>query len=105
MPEFNAYMVSYLELVGGALLFAGLASRIIAIPLFVNMTVAYLTADKEAFMSIFSDPGKFYNAAPYTFWFAALLILVFGPGKLSLDGLIAWILAKRAEKAVVSGTS
>jgi putative oxidoreductase len=29
---------------------------------------------------ILSDPGKFYGADPYTFWFASLLILVFGPG-------------------------
>lgn len=88
MPGFNAYMVANLEFFGGMLLFVGLASRLIAIPLFINMTVAYLTADKEALHSIFSEPDKFYNAAPYTFWFAALLILVFGPGKISLDTLI-----------------
>src|SRR5277367_6243110 len=52
MPEFNAYMVSYLELAGGALLFAGLASRLISIPIFINMTVAYITADSEAWHSI-----------------------------------------------------
>ena len=40
-------------------------------------------------MSIFSDPGKFYGATPYTFLFAALLILVFGPGKYSADAVLA----------------
>jgi putative oxidoreductase len=53
------------------------------------MTVAYWTADREAFTSIFTSPDKFYAAAPYTFWFGALLILVFGPGYFSLDKLIA----------------
>jgi putative oxidoreductase len=53
------------------------------------MFVAYWTADHEALASIFSDPGKFYAADPFTFLFAALLILVFGPGLFSLDALIA----------------
>jgi putative oxidoreductase len=43
------------------------------------MVVAFLTADGEALLSFFSNPGKFYGAAPYTFLFAALLILIFGP--------------------------
>jgi putative oxidoreductase len=93
-PGLNAHFVAYLETVGGALLFLGLASRLIAIPLVINMTVAYWAADKEALMSIFSDPGKFYVADPYTFWFAALLILVFGPGRISLDELMSYLLRK-----------
>jgi len=34
-----------------------------------NMFVAYWTADHEALVSVFSDPGKFYVADPYTFLF------------------------------------
>src|SRR5713226_10134066 len=78
-PAFNAYFVSSLECVGGALLFLGLGSRVIALPLTIDMLVAYIAADREALFSIFSDPGKFYAADPYTFFFASLLILVFGP--------------------------
>ncbi len=84
-PAFNAYFVGSLECVGGALLFLGLGSRLIALPLTLNMLVAYITADREALLSIFTDPGKFYAADPYTFFFAALLILIFGPGRLSAD--------------------
>jgi hypothetical protein len=40
-------------------------------------------------------PGKSFNADPYTFGFAALLILVFGPGRFSLDYLISRIVAER----------
>ena len=87
-PAFNAYLVGSLECVGGALLFLGLGSRIIALPLTFNMLVAYITADREAFFSVLSDPGKFYGADPYTFLFASLLILIFGPGKISLDSAI-----------------
>ena len=87
-PAFNAYFVSGLELVGGILLALGLGSRLIALMLAGDMIVAYITADREALMSIFSDPGKFYNADPYTFLFAALMVLIFGPGKFALDYLI-----------------
>ena len=93
-PGLNAHFIAYLETGGGALLFLGLASRLIAIPLVINMTVAYWVADKEALGSIFSDPGKFYAADPYTFWFASLLVLVFGPGRISLDELISYLLKK-----------
>ena len=50
-----------------------------------NMFVAYLTADREALVSVFSDPGKFYNADPYTFLFASAMVLVFGAGLFSVD--------------------
>lgn len=97
-PGLNAYLVGSLECVGGAFLFLGLGSRIIALPLTFNMLVAYLTADREALLSIFSDPGKFYAADPFTFFFASLLILVFGPGKISLDAAINY-LRKRGVQA------
>ena len=85
----NAYFVSGLELVGGILLAIGLGGRIIALPLTFDMIVAYITADREALASVFSDPGKFYNAAPFTFLMASLIILIFGPGLFSVDALIA----------------
>lgn len=88
-PALNAHFVSGLEFVGGILLILGLFSRPISLLLTGSMFVAYWTADHEALTSIFSDPDKFYAAAPYTYLFAALLILVFGPGLFSLDALIA----------------
>jgi putative oxidoreductase len=53
------------------------------------MVVAYILADREAVTSIFQDPDKFYDATPYTFLVAALIVLIFGPGKFSLDALLA----------------
>ncbi|WP_263360105.1 DoxX family protein [Acidicapsa ligni] len=87
-PHLTAILVSLLELVGGALFTLGLGSRIISLMLFINMCVAYWTADREALGAIFSDPGKFYNADPYTFWFSSLMVLVFGPGVWAIDTLI-----------------
>jgi putative oxidoreductase len=58
------------------------------------MLVAFVAADREALGSIFSDPEKFWAATPYTFLIASLIILIFGPGKLSLDALLAKRLRK-----------
>lgn len=87
-PALNAHFVSGLEFFGGILLILGLASRSIAFLLTGSMFVAYWTADREALFSIFSNPGKFYGADPYTFLFAAIMILAFGPGRFSLDALL-----------------
>jgi putative oxidoreductase len=88
-PYLTAVFVALLEFVGGILFALGTGSRIISFMLFINMTVAYWTADREAFGHILNDPGKFYIADPYTFWFAALLILIFGPGYLALDSFLS----------------
>ncbi len=98
-PALNAYLIAWLETIGGILLAVGLFSRFISFPLLIDMIVAYVVGDREALGSVFSDPGKFYAATPYTFLFASLLILVFGPGKLSLDGLIVWYRKTHADRS------
>lgn len=89
LPAATAHFVSGLELVGGILLILGLGSKLIALLLTINMVAAYWTADREALLSIFSDPGKFYAADPYTFLFASAIILIFGSGLFSVDALLA----------------
>src|SRR6266852_8230303 len=88
-PALTASFVSALEFGGGLLLVLGLGSRLIALPLVINMLVAYAAADREALFSIFSNPDKFTSAAPYTFLVASLIVLIFGPGKFSIDALLA----------------
>lgn len=97
-PALNAWFVSGLELAGGLLLILGLGSRLIALPLVINMIVAYVTADREALFSIFSSPDRFMAAAPFTFLVASLIILIFGPGQASLDALLAGRLWSRRAK-------
>jgi putative oxidoreductase len=87
-PSASAHFVSGLEFFGGILLIFGFGSRFIELLLAGNMLVAYLTADHEAFVSFFSDPGKFYVADPYTFLFASLMVLIFGAGLFSADTLV-----------------
>jgi putative oxidoreductase len=88
-PGFTATFVSSFEFIGGILLALGLLSRIAALGIFIDMTTAYITADREAFLSFFSDPNKFVAGDPFIFWFVALIVLIFGPGKFALDTLIA----------------
>jgi len=87
-PGPTALFVSILELVGGVLLALGLGTRLIAFLLTCNMTVAYITGDREALMSIFSDPDKFIAAAPFSYLMASLIIFIFGPGRFALDSLL-----------------
>src|SRR6201997_1422409 len=75
-PHANAVLVSNLEFFGGVLLILGFASKLTGLVLTGNMLVAYVTADREALGSIFSAPGKFYAADPYTFLFASLIVLI-----------------------------
>jgi putative oxidoreductase len=89
-PHATAALVATVEFAGGILLAAGLASRLVSLILFIDMTAAYLCVPKDRlnFMHMFSNPSDFYHAAPYTYWFAALLILILGPGLFALDTFI-----------------
>jgi putative oxidoreductase len=89
-PAATALFVGLVEFVGGILFAVGLGTRVVSLVLFVNMTVAYLSVpdDRVNFSHILSNPSDFYNATPYTYWFAALLILIFGPGRMAFDTLL-----------------
>jgi putative oxidoreductase len=103
MPHQTAIAISSLEFFGGLLLAIGLFSRVISLVLTINMIMAYVTADREALFSIFSDPDKFTAAAPYVFLIASLIVFLFGPGSLCIDALLHklfWKTAPSAEPSV-----
>jgi putative oxidoreductase len=104
-PALNAHFVSALEFGGGLLLILGLGSRLIALPLAIDMIVAYITADREALFSIISAPDKFAAAAPFTFLIASLIVLIFGPGRLSLDAFLTGRLGRRQVQRTFDGGS
>jgi putative oxidoreductase len=62
---------------------------VVPLPLIGVLTVAYITSEQAALHAFFSDPDKFLTADPFLFLFAAVIIFIFGPGKLSLDALFA----------------
>jgi putative oxidoreductase len=92
-PGVAALMVALIELIGGTLFALGIASRLTSLVLFANMTMAYLSVpdDRTNFFHILSKPDDFYGASPYTYWFAALLILILGPGVFAVD----WFIGRR----------
>jgi putative oxidoreductase len=104
-PALNAWFVSALEFGGGLLLILGLGSRLIALPLVIDMIVAYITADREALFSIFSNPDKFTAAAPYTFLIASLIVLIFGPGMASVDAFLTGRLGSSQVQRTFDGGS
>ena len=84
-PKLNAIAAGSVECAGGLLLLLGLGGRVVPVPLIFTMLVAYATAESEALHALTSDPDKFTSAAPFLFLLAAVLVLDFGPGQLSLD--------------------
>ncbi len=84
-PRFQATLVAWTELLGGASLLLGLATRLAAIPLSVTMVVAILTAVMPDLDDKLDLLGK--NELLYLVIFLGLAVA--GPGAFSLDQLIA----------------
>ena len=100
-PHATALLVALVEFAGGILFACGIASRLVSLVLFVDMTMAYLSVpdDRVNFSHILSNPSDFYGATPYTYWFAALLILILGPGRFAIDTLLGLRFSKPARAA------
>jgi putative oxidoreductase len=89
MPAQMAVFIACVEFFGGIFLALGLASRMTGLVLTVNLTMAYVIGDREALLSFFSDPDKFIAAAPFAFLMVALIVLIFGPGRISADTAVS----------------
>ncbi len=88
-PGINAAFIGALEFGGGILLLIGLFSRLTAIPLSIAMVVAYFTADFDAVNALFSaNYAEFFEASPWPFLLVSLLVLLFGPGRFSVDAIL-----------------
>ena len=98
MPAQMAVFIACVEFFGGIFLALGLASRMTGLVLTVNLTMAYLIGDREALLSFFSDPDKFTAAAPFAFLVVALVVLIFGAGRISADTAIAFLLGSARVK-------
>lgn len=86
LPE----LVGWVELVGGAMLSVGFASRLVAVPLAALMIHALSLVHAQAIehFRFITDPSSLVHEAPYPFLITSLLVLFFGPGRISLD---AWL--------------
>lgn len=83
-PQIQAPFAAGVELVCGALLLAGLFSRLAAVPLVVVMVVAIATARREELTSL----GVLFGFIEYLYILLLLYLAVEGPGPLSLDAIL-----------------
>ena len=86
MPELQARMAMATELVGGALLAAGLGTRVVLIPLFATMLVATLIGHRGGGYLITNTPPGNEYALNLAIICAVLFLL--GPGAYSLDAFL-----------------
>jgi putative oxidoreductase len=94
LPGVNAAFVSYLELIGGALLVLGLATRFIAAPLAFTMLIAIVTA-KAADIHGIADLA---STDELTYMLVLLTLAVLGAGAISLDALVGKRLSARQQR-------
>ena len=88
--ETYAPFVSRLEIGCGILLILGLSSRLAAIPLILIMLVSIQAIDNPSapHTQLLFEPNFLTNLSPSPFLFTALLIFIFGPGRLSIDAYL-----------------
>jgi putative oxidoreductase len=89
-PAFNAALSAYTEMVGGALIVLGLATRLAAIPLGINMVVAILVVNIKTVTGL----DEFVELAEPLYALTFLWLFFSGPGWVSLDHLIFRRLAR-----------
>jgi putative oxidoreductase len=88
-PVENAWLVAFTETFGGTLLALGLLTRLTAIPLTINFIVAYITTEQKGLQELLGfDTGDFCADTAFPYLATAVVVLLFGPGVLSLDYLI-----------------
>lgn len=92
-PHFQAILVSSTEFFGGLAILLGLFTRLAAIPLAITMVVAILTAKRGDIDGVQTLLG--FEEWSYLVMYVALVVV--GPGKLSLDHLLARRLKKEGE--------
>ena len=81
MPTLNAYLATGTETLGFILLFLGLGTRIIAIPLMITMIVAIVTVH----LGHGFEAGNNGFEIPLYYLIMLFTLLVYGSGKYSLD--------------------
>jgi putative oxidoreductase len=97
-PHITAPFVGVCEIICGAMLLAGLLTRLAAVPMIIDMLVAISTTK----ISFLVNEGFWKMAHEARVDYAMLLgcafLLIVGAGPLSVDVVLAWKAAKRAEK-------
>ena len=83
-PALQATFVSYVELIGGALVLVGLFARFASLPLIGSMAVAILTAKAD---EVHGLPDLF-GLVEWTYLVLLAWVALAGPGRVSIDHLL-----------------
>ena len=97
-PAIQATVVSYVELIGGALLLFGLFARLASLPLIASMAVAILTAKAD---EVHGLPDLF-GLVEWTYLALLTWIALAGPGRASLDH---WLASRRPSTTTLSASA
>jgi putative oxidoreductase len=84
-PQFFAPFVGYVEIICGALLLVGLLTRLAAVPLLIDISVAILTTKIPMLTKSGIWPALHEARTDYCMWLGLLFILLVGAGPWSVD--------------------
>ena len=87
----NAALSGYTELIGGGLLVLGLATRLAAVPLCINMVVAILVVNLRRV----TEFDEFFELSEPLYALCFVWLFFSGPGRMSLDHLLSKRVIKR----------
>lgn len=88
-PRFMAPFVGVVEMVCGALLLAGLLTRLAALPLVIDMVVALLITKFPYWLQHGFWAAAHESRTDVAMLLGSLFLLAAGPGPISLDALLA----------------
>jgi putative oxidoreductase len=90
-PHFNAALSAYTEFIGGLLTMFGIGTRLVSIPMIINMLVAILKVNLKTVTSLddFAELDEPLYALVY------LWLLLSGPGWVSIDYLVSRVFGLR----------
>ena len=109
MPHLSVWVSGITEAAGGILIVAGLGTRYIAELLFINFCVAYATQGRGELKQLFNGPdrwsawGDLLDNAAMPYLVSSLVLIAFGPGKISIDYVLSRIFAR--QRTVASTTA
>jgi putative oxidoreductase len=83
-PAFNAALSAYTECIGGALTMAGFATRLVSIPMMINMAVAIITVKMKSVTGL----DDFVELDEPLYALAFFWLMISGPGWVSVDYLL-----------------
>ena len=84
-PHFNAALSAYTEFIGGLLTIFGIGTRLVSIPMIINMLVAILQVNLKSVNNL----DDFVELDEPLYALAYLWLLISGPGWVSVDCLIS----------------